>query len=212
MLNTKLLQQIARKDSDKEKIAAQVIKRPELLVEIFAGLNADTANIRYGCDKILRMISAQAPVLLYPKFDFFADNLTGANTFFKWGAIEIIANLAAADTDNKFEKIFDRYFAAISGQVLITAANTIKAAARIAKAKPHLTERIIKELLKVEKADYQTTECNNIARGQTIKAFDEFFEQIGDKEPVVIFVRKQLKDTRNATRKAAEKFLKSKNL
>jgi hypothetical protein len=212
MSDSKLLQQISQKESDKEKIAAKIIKKPELLAEIFAGLNAEQANIKYGCDKILRLISRKAPSLLYPQIDFFINNLDSENTFHKWGAIEIIANLAAVDTDGKFEKAFDKYFAPISGQVLITAANTIKAGAKIAKAKPHLTVRIVHELLKVEKADYQTTECNNIARGQVLKAFDQFFDQISDKAAVIKFIKKQLKNTRNATRNAAEKLVKKRRL
>ncbi|MFQ5677760.1 MAG: hypothetical protein ACE5G1_17860, partial [bacterium] len=39
-----------------------------------------------------------------------------------------------------------------TGPVLVTAANIIQGAAKIAKAKPELTPRITRELLKVEKA------------------------------------------------------------
>lgn len=61
MTDSKLLQQISKKESDKETIAAQVIKKPELLSEIFAGLSAEQANLKYGCDKVLRLISKQSP-------------------------------------------------------------------------------------------------------------------------------------------------------
>ncbi len=37
--------------------------------------------------------------------------------------------------------------------------------------------------------------------------FVKFFGQIEDKEPVIRLVKKQLKNTRNATRKKAERFL-----
>ncbi|RMF58959.1 MAG: hypothetical protein D6743_17030, partial [Calditrichaeota bacterium] len=192
MTNSKLLQQISQKECDKEEIAEQVIKKPELLSEVFEGLSADKASIKYGCDKILRIISQKEPSLLYPKIDFFIHNLDCENTFLKWGAIDIIANLAAVDSDKKIEKILDQYFSPIPGPVLITAANVVKAAARIALAKPQLTERITKELMKVEEANYQTTECRRIALGHTIESFDKFFEQIRDKKTVVAFVKRQL--------------------
>jgi hypothetical protein len=211
MADSKLLQQISRKGSNKEQIAEQVIEQPDLLSEIFEGLNSDQANIKYGCDKILRRISEKAPELLYPHFGFFANNLSSENTFFKWGAIHILANLAAVDAENKFEKIFDDYFAPIPGPVLITAANVIKGAAKIASAKPHLAERIAQALLPVEKAKYQNAECRNIALGQVIKTVGQFFDQIKDKEPMIKLVRKQLKNSRNATKKVAETFMK-KNL
>jgi hypothetical protein len=112
------------------------------------------------------------------------------------------------DSEKKFEKIFKKYFSSISGPVMITAANVIKSASKIALAKPELTERITMEILKVEKAKYETEECRNVAIGHSIESFAKFFDQIKDKQLVVIFVNKQTKNTRNAVRKKAEKFLK----
>lgn len=56
MVESKLLQEISNKEIDKEEIANRVIKNPDLLSEIFEGLNAGKVNIKYGCDKILRII------------------------------------------------------------------------------------------------------------------------------------------------------------
>ncbi|MGD9118987.1 MAG: hypothetical protein PVJ08_09725, partial [Dehalococcoidia bacterium] len=103
---------------------------------------------------------------------------------------------------------FDRYFAPIKGPTLIVAANIIGSAAKIALSIPALTDRIAAELLKVENAKYQTDECRNIALGQAIDAFGEFFEQIGDKERVKRLVKKQLANTRKSTAKKAAQFLK----
>src|SRR4030042_6764881 len=138
-MSISVIQKIARKGSDKEKIAAEVIKNPEALPSLFEGLNSDKAAIRYGCEKILRFISEKKPELLYPHFDFFVKMLDSEHNFLKWGAIMPIANLTEADKEKKFEKIFDRYFSPISGPVMITAGNTIGSAARIALYKPHLT-------------------------------------------------------------------------
>ncbi len=140
--------------------------------------------------------------------DFFIKNLDNDNNFLKWGAISIIANLAAVDTKNRVENIFDKYFKPIPGPVLITAANVIGGGAKIALAKPVLTEKITRELLKVEKAGYKTPECRNIAIGHTIKSFDQFYNQIENKEPVTGFITKQVNNPRNATKQKAEKFLK----
>ena len=208
MTSSELFQQISKKKIDKEKIAGHVMRNPELLPAIFEGLGAEEANLKYGCDKILRIISRREPSLLYSKIDFFISNLQSQTTFLKWSAIDIIANLAAVDTDMKIEGIFDRYFAPIPGPVLITASNLIKAAARIALAKPQLTARIAQELMQVEKAKYQTAECRNIALGQAIESFDQFFKQLADKETVIEFVGRQLNNKRKPTKKKAEKFLR----
>ena len=140
--------------------------------------------------------------------DFFVDLLDSDHKFLKWGVISIFANLATVDSKKKFEKIFEKYFAAIPGPDLITATNSAKGAAKIARAKPELTEKNAKELLKVEKTRYRTTECRNVAIGHTVKSFDQFFGQVKDKEPVVKLVKKQLESTRNATRKKAEEFVR----
>ena len=208
MPGSKLFERIARKETDKKAVARQVIDEPNLLPEIIEGLGANKARVRYGCAKVLRIVSDEAPELLYPRFDFFADLLASDNTILKWEAIVVIANLASVDTEDRIEAIFERYFAPILGPVLITAGNVIAGAAKIAEAKPQLAERIAKKLLKVENAQYKTAECRNIALGHTIKAFDQFFDRIKNKEPIIAFVRRQLQSTRNATRKKAEAFLK----
>jgi len=207
MSESRLLKQIADKNSDKDVIAEKVIGEPALLKDVYDGLDAKAARVKYGCAKVLRIISDARPELLYPRFNFFAGLLDSDNKIMQWQAIYVIANLARVDSRNRFDKIFARYFSPIPGPVLITAANVIGAAAKIALARPEMTDRITAEILKVGRAKYQTAECRNVALGHAIKSFDQFFNQIEDKQPVVRLVRRQLKNTRSATRKKAEKFL-----
>ena len=208
MSTSALLQEISRKETDKDGIVDRVIRNPELIPEIIEGLSADRARIKYGCAKILRLLSEKNPEILYPWFGLFIDLLDSDNSFLKWDAIHVLGNLAAVDSENRFEKVYDRHFAPIPGPVLITAANVIGGAAKIALAKPALTGRVTGEILKVEKARYQTDECRNVALGQAIDSFDRFFNQIEDKRAVIALVQRQLNNTRNSTRKKAEKFLK----
>jgi hypothetical protein len=203
-----LWEPIGQKGSDKEQIAERVIGEPKLLTDVLEGLNGRTGAVRFGCSKVLRLISQKKPELLYPRFDFFVKRLDIDNTFLKCDAILTLANLTKVDSDNKFEAIFDLYFAPIKGPTLIVAANIIGGAAKIALSQPELTDRIAAELLKVETARYQTDECRRIALGQAIYAFGEFFGQIGDKEVVRRLVKKQLDNTRKSTAKKAEQFLK----
>jgi hypothetical protein len=207
-----LLQRIERKGSDPAKIAAQVIKSPELIADIMEGLGADKPALKYGCDKILRIIGEKKPDLLYPHFNFLTTMLDCKNSILKWGAIFSIANLARADGENKFESIFDKYFSPIPGPVMITAANTIGSSARIALAKPHLANTISKEILKVEGAEYKTPECRNVAIGHAIDSLDQFFDLVQDKDCIIRFVKKQLMNTRAPVRKGAERFLKKRNI
>ena len=135
MSESQLLQQIAKKESDKDAIAAKLIKNPDLLMQIIDGLGADKARVKYGCAKVLRIVSDEAPEVLYPRFAFFANLLNSDNNIFQWEGIYVIANLAAVDTGDRIEAVFERYFAPIPGPALITAANVIGGAAKIASAK-----------------------------------------------------------------------------
>jgi hypothetical protein len=95
---------------------------------------------------------------------------------------------------------------------MITAANIIGAAVKIAKAKPELTERIVGEILKVEKARYLmhgqlSPECNNVVCARAVEALAEIYDQIGDKKRVWEFMQRQLKNSRPAVRKKAKAFL-----
>jgi len=189
-------------------LAARNDNKTESLPELFAGLRAEKPEIKYGCLKALRAMSEREPAVLYPEFGRFVDMLDSESTFLKWGAIIIIRNLAAVDSDNKIGRILDRYLAPISGPVMITAANTIGGAGKIARAKPRLADRIARALLRVEAANYQTPECRNVALGHVVKSLDLFFEHIADPEPVLAFVQRQLDNNRNAVKKKAAAFLK----
>jgi len=120
-----IIRQIAKNGSDKEKIARKAMKNPDLVPELLDGLNAERARIKYGCEKVLRIIGEEKPELLYPHFNVFVKLLDGDKNFLKWGAIITIANLARVDSKKKFERIFARYFS--------TSYNTLKTARRNAR-------------------------------------------------------------------------------
>jgi hypothetical protein len=140
--------------------------------------------------------------------EFFVRLLDSENTFLRLDAACVLANLATVDSQGKFDVIFEKYFAPVAGPAMIPAANIIGTAAQIARAKPGLTAKITAEILKVENAKYATEECRNVALGHAIRFFDSIFGQIEDKAPVVNLIKRQLTNTRPATRKKAEAFVK----
>jgi len=211
MNTTEIFESLSKKGADREGIVAEVLKRPETIPDLLEGLNAKEANIKYGSEKVLRLVGEERPELLYPHFDRFVELLDGENKFMKWGGIMTIANLAIVDSEKRIEQIFDRYFAPISGPVMVTAANIIGGAARIAKAKPALTERIAAEILKVETVKYlmhgkPSPECSNVVCGRAVETFTEIYDQIHEKKRVRDFVERQLRSSRPAVRKKAEEF------
>jgi hypothetical protein len=192
-----------------QKLAREAIRHPRWLSGIMEGLEGDKPRVKYGCAKALRLISEDRPDCLYPHFDFFVRLLDHENKILQWDGAFVLSHLAQVDTEDKFAAVFNKYFSPIPGPVMITAANVIQGAGRIAQAKPHLAERIANQVLKVAKARYQTPECRNVAIGHAILALRDLLPLLRRPAPVVQFVGSQLGNPRPATRKKAEQFLKS---
>ncbi|MBN2015294.1 hypothetical protein JW766_00485 [Candidatus Dojkabacteria bacterium] len=192
-----------------DTLVQKVISSKMLLSEVMEGVTFNKARVKFGCAKILRIISDKNPKLLYPHWNFFVDLLDSENKILKWNAIYIIANLSSVDNDNRFEKIFKKYSNFMQDKTMITTANTIGGLEKIVQAKPELTDKITKLLLETENGKWETSECKNIILGDAIIAFDGFFEQISEsnKKKVLNFVKKRIKNRRNSTKTKAQKFL-----
>jgi hypothetical protein len=191
-----------------ERLAAMMAGDPSVIPKVLAGFESPIARERYGCAKAIRLLAARKPELLYPHFDFFATLLDHENKIFQWEGVRALADLAAADSENKLEKFFAQYFAPIRGPVMIAAANAIQGGARIAQAKPALADRIADEILKVRQASYATPECRNVAMGHAIVALEQIFGLLKKQATVLRFVKRQASNSRPATRKKAERFLR----
>lgn len=148
---TASLAPIRQMASNSRRLALMMIKNPRLLEKVMEGLGPETARIKLGCAKALRVLSETHPDLLYPQFDFFVHLLDHQNKIFQWEAARVLSQLAQVDAEDKFTAIFDKYFAPIRGPVMITVAHVIQAGARSAAAKPHLADRIAAEVLKVDR-------------------------------------------------------------
>jgi len=183
----------------------------ELIPAIIEGVSSSNPRIKYGCAKTLSKLSQEHPGELYKEIDTFIQLLESKNNIIKWNAMDILANLTTVDKKKKFDEIFTRYFGLIDADTMITVGHVVDNSGKIANAKPHLTEKITNELLRLEKLKTKprvTQECKNILYGKAILAFDQYYDQISDKKEVISFVRRQLKNTRAGTKVKAEKFLK----
>ena len=127
--------------------------------------------------------------------------------FLKSIGIAIISNLAKVDTKDKFDRIFDKFYNLLNDKSMITAANLVGHSGMIAKTKPKLQNKITNRLLNIDKT-HHSPECKNIIKGKAILSFNEYFDEAKDKKKIIEFVKRELKNTRPATRKKAEKFLK----
>ena len=173
------------------------------------GVGAKRAGVRFGASKALRILSERVPELLYPHFDFFAAMLGHDNHILQWNATITLANMARVDREGKIEAVLNRYLDLISGSNMITAANAMRGAAIIGAAKPHLVKRIVPRIMRVERAEYATPECRNVAIGHALRALEELARLLPDRRGVRLFAARQLGNPRAATSAKARKFLKT---
>ena len=188
-------------------LADAVERNHELIAEVLAGVDAKRAGVRLGSSKALRILSERLPEVIYPHFDFFAALLNHDNHILQWNATLTLANLARVDREGKIEAILDRYLDLISGPNMITAANAIRGAAIIGVAQPNLVKRIVTRIMRVERAEYATPECRNVAIGHALKALEELAGLLPDRRTVRLFAARQLGNPRPATSAKARKFL-----
>ena len=204
------LQDFCKKSITDETISESAASDKKLLSQLYKGVYSDKPEIKFKSAKALRKLSEDKPELIYPNWDFFVGLLDSENTFIKTIAIGIIANLTVIDSKNKFDKIFTKYYKLIDDKSMIPTATLVGNSGLIAKAKPNFQSKITNKLIKIDRTRH-SSECKNIIKGKAILAFNEYFEESNDKKMILNFVSCELKNTRSATRKKAERFLKKWN-
>lgn len=197
-----------RLDPKLDQIADMAINDPSIVKLLFDGLSEDNPRIKYGCSNTLIIISGKQPDMLYPYFSLFEQQLKNENKFVRRAAIIVIANLTKVNHENRFDRIFSKYYSEIAGPNVTSASYIIRGSAVIAKAKPYLTKKITEELFKIKRARFQTPECRNVALGYMISSFDKFFEQVENKKEIINLINEQTDNLRKPTKNKADRFIK----
>lgn len=203
-----LQEEFAKRADNAEQLAEVAAGGTALLPGVLRAVSSSEAAVRFKSIKVLKLVSETNPETLYPHFGFFAELLDGGNSILRWNAIDILANLAAADGGNRFGSLFRKVYGLLDEGGLITAAHIVDGSARIVAARPGLEQRVTKELLRVEEIALPTEECRNILRGKVVTAFGQYIGQSRHSGPMLSFAEGLLTCTRPATRKKAEEFLK----
>lgn len=175
--------------------------------DLIDDLESATARIRYDAGRQLQILSHEKPTLLYPHWDSFVGLLDSPRAALGWMAAAILAELVRVDTAKKFDKLFPRYFRPIREKVMITAANIIRDTPRIVAARPDLADKIVRKILKVQSARYQTPTCRDIAIGHAVIALGEIFPYCTVQPAVLRFIAAAMINDRPGTRKKAEEVM-----
>ncbi len=173
-----------------------------------SALSSSNPSIKYHAAKRLIEISKTDPEALYGDFQALARLLDDEKNVLQWTALQVLGNLARVDKQEKLEDVYPRIVGKLDGHKLITANNAIYALTQIAKADGSKIDRTVDELLRVKGYKYDTQECNNIAVGKVILALAELFKGAKDKQAILDFVERETSNSRPATAKKANQFLK----
>ena len=210
-----LLQRIENKSITSEELLQEVKKDYNVIAEIIGGTASLKPGIRYGSSKALMDLSGACPERLYPFMDSFTALLRSKYRILVWNALAIIANLAKVDENKKFDDIFDKYYSFLDDPYMVTVANTVGNSAKIAFGKPYLIDRIVNELLRVENiaiTPHLTEECKRVIAEKAVESFDILFDEIQDKDRVVLFVKGYVGSSRKTLKLKAESFLKKRGI
>ena len=168
------------------------------------GLVSRNEVFRYNCFKVLLRVAEEQPSALHPDWGAFAALLDSDNAFHRSIGVQLIAALACADEERRFDPVFDRYFALLNDEKIMVARHLAQSAGRIAKARPDLRERITDILLGVDETHHKH---KDLIKSDVIQAFAEYVGEYPDKGRTLAFVEAQLDSASPRTRKAAKGFL-----
>jgi HEAT repeat protein len=201
----------AKWDIHARELAKKAIGDKKLLDELLKGILSKQDKTRFTSFRALSFIGEERPELLYRYWDCFASLIDSENTHSKYIAIYLIASLTVVDKENRFERIFNNYFALLDDRSIIHAAHVAANSGKIARARPKLQTEITSKLLSIDRTHHEPHR-RELIKSYAVEAFNEYFEQAKNKESIIAFVRKQLKSESPKTRKKAGEFLERWNV
>ena len=104
-----MLPDLNDKNMNVETMAKEALKDKKILSELLANLKTKNETVRYNSSKVLNLLSEKNPEVLYPQWDYFVELLSSDHTYWKLSVIPLLANLTRIDTENKFERIFEKF-------------------------------------------------------------------------------------------------------
>lgn len=170
-------------------------------------LNAGDPKEKYGFIRELLKTGEEDPVRLYGHFECWSKMLESDNNILKWAAIDIIGYVSAVDTQNKTDKKIGDLFRFLHCGHLITCNHAISALGRVAKNKPDLKDKILKELISVSNDTYDTETCKDIAMGKVLEILGEYPEEIKDDKDILDFIDQAQSRKRLSTKMKADRLL-----
>ncbi len=173
------------------------------------GLLGKNQQLKNDSFKALLALAKESPSALYPEWDFCAGLIApdqGADL--KYIGVYLLANLTAADKEQKFARLFEGFYALLDDASIIPSAHTAAVSGLIAHNLPELQSRITARLLDIDRTHHPPAR-RDLIKSYAIQALGEYFVELdpGEQARVLEFVRAQQRALSPKTRKVAKAFL-----
>lgn len=173
-------------------------------------LESTDPKVKYGMQKKILMLAETNPRVLYKDFDYFVKLLNASNNIMIWTGLLVLGYLSKVDVDKKIDVVLPKIIVKLNAGKMITAGNATKSLTEICRNRPDLTDRIVKEIFKIDKYKYDTRECSHIAIGHALANLKLIFDSMSgeSKKLAIKFANRSLNNPRPATAKKASYLLK----
>jgi hypothetical protein len=203
------LPDLSQKGINVEAVAAKALEDEQVLQALLDGISPVSKKnaIRSNSYEALMCLAGDHPTVLFPHWGYFVELLDSDNKFSAYCAVHLVAALAQADVEGRFEIIFDAFYNLLDDESVMIAGHVAGLSGKIAGAKPDLQLRITEKLLSINATHFEQGH-KDMLKSYIIESFDVYFEEANDQETIIEFVRQQLDCSSPKTRKVAKRFLK----
>jgi len=156
--------------------------------------------------KSLMALAKKDPDRLLPYWADLDRLLRNGRAFSKFPAVHILAALAPADREQRFEKSFPAFFALLEDEAVSVASHVARLAGEIAAARPALEPRITRRLLAIDRSGARP-DRKDLIKAYALEGFERYFESSSNKKGILAFAEGMLTAKSPRARKAAKEFL-----
>ncbi len=199
-----------RKNIDPAALVEPAVEDPAFLERLLDGVGPATQKgaVRSNCSQAVILLSQKHPAALAPYWESFTGLLYCDNSYSKYVALHVIAELVASDPQGRFDAGLDQLFRRLGDKSVVVAGNVAMVAARIAQGRPDLAPLVIHQLLAFDEIQ-PDPEHRDLVASYIIETLQSLYPGASeaDKDRITAFVWKRQDCGSPRTRKLAKGFL-----
>jgi len=199
---------------EEQEIIDNILEDQENLDALFREvvLSKKFSTERFEDFKIVMKIAVHYPERIYSYWDTLVLLQKNKKIDSLYISMNLIAAIIKADHQNRFEEIIDDYFALLYDSRISYASITALCAGYIAEHNERYRDGITEYLLSLQNNELIKVKHPELLKGSAIVSFDRYFENSGNQEAILDFVRSMQNSKSPKAKKAARNFLKKRKI